>query len=126
MDWTRWQNFSESEFKCSHTGECKMHAGFMDRLQKLRTLYGKPLSISSGYRSASHPIEARKAKPGAHNTGRAADIAIDRGEAYELLKLALDCGFTGIGVQQKGEGRFLHLDDLPPGGSHLRPTIWSY
>jgi hypothetical protein len=25
--------------------------------------------------------------------------------------MALEVGFTGIGVQQKGTGRFLHLDD---------------
>ena len=125
MDWSRWPNFTEAEFKCSHTGKCRMHAGFMDRLQRLRTRYGKPMVITSGYRDATHPIEARKASPGAHATGRAADIAVDRGDAYELLKLALELGFTGIGINQKGSGRFIHLDDLP-GGDHLRPTIWSY
>lgn len=125
MDWSRWPNFSESEFRCSHTGKCRMHAGFMDRLQQLRTRYGRPMVITSGYRDASHPIEARKASPGAHATGRAADIAVDRGDAYALLKLALELGFTGIGINQKGSGRFIHLDDLQ-GGDHLRPTIWSY
>jgi len=37
--------------------------------------------------------------------------------------LALELGFTGIGVQQKGTGRFPHLDTLeePP-----RPNVWSY
>ena len=126
MDWSRWKNFSESEFVCRHTGKSGMHAGFMDRLQRLRTAYGKPMKITSGYRDASHPIEAAKSKPGTHNTGRAADIAVDRGDAYQLLKLALELGFTGIGVQQKGHGRFLHLDDLPANSGHLRPTIWSY
>ena len=125
MDWSIWPNFTEAEFKCSHTGKCRMHAGFMDRLQQLRTRYGRPMVITSGYRDATHPIEARKASPGAHSTGRAADIAVDRGEAYALLKMALELGFTGIGINQKGSGRFIHLDDLP-GGDHLRPTIWSY
>jgi zinc D-Ala-D-Ala carboxypeptidase len=36
--------------------------------------------------------------------------------------MALEAGFTGIGVQQKGTGRFLHLDTL----ENLRPTVWSY
>lgn len=126
MDWTRWPNFSESEFRCSHTGKCRMHAGFLDRLQKLRTAYGKPLTVTSGYRDETHPIEARKSAPGAHNTGRAADLAVSRGDAYEVLRLALELGFTGIGVAQKGDGRFIHLDDLPAGDGHLRPTVWSY
>ena len=126
MDWTRWKNFSESEFTCSHTGKCRMHAGFLDRLQALRTAYGKPMTITSGYRDPSHPIEARKSTTGPHTTGRAADIAVDRGEAYALLNLAFEYGFTGIGVAQKGSGRFLHLDDLPDGPGQPRPTIWSY
>jgi hypothetical protein len=29
-------------------------------------------------------------------------------------------GFKGIGVQQKGAGRFIHLDDRED------PAIWSY
>jgi hypothetical protein len=31
--------------------------------------------------------------------------------------------FTGIGIQQKGGARFIHLDDLTGVG---RPTVWSY
>jgi hypothetical protein len=36
--------------------------------------------------------------------------------------IAMEAGFTGIGVQQKGTGRFLHLDTLE---GDLRPTVWS-
>jgi zinc D-Ala-D-Ala carboxypeptidase len=58
----------------------------------------------------------------AHSTGRAVDIAV------RLLQLALQEGFTGIGIQQTGEGRFLHLDDIQPEDEfHVpRPWIWSY
>lgn len=102
-----------------------MHPDFMARLQRLRTAYGKPMKITSGYRDPTHPIEAKKAVPGAHASGRACDVAIRGAEAVELLKLALEHGFTGIGVQQKGEGRFLHLDDIED-GSQPRPMLWSY
>jgi hypothetical protein len=43
-----------------------------------------------------------------------------------VLKLALEAGFTGIGVAQKGSGRFMHLDDLLNDEGQPRPTIWSY
>ena len=48
-------------------------------------------------------------------------------DAFEILTEALAVGFTGIGVKQKGEHRFLHLDDLGL-GEHTtpRPAIWSY
>ncbi len=125
MDWSKYPNFSESEFKCSHTGKAPMHPDFMERLQKLRTAYDKPMKITSGYRDKTHPIEAKKAAPGAHASGRAADVSIRGADAVELLKLALELGFTGIGVQQKGDGRFIHLDDIED-GSLPRPMLWSY
>ena len=112
--------------KCSHTGLEKMDAEFMEMLTELRVAYAKPMRVTSAYRDATHPIEAKKAKPGAHATGRAADIAVERGEAYEVLKLALEIGFTGIGVAQKGSGRFLHLDICNSDDGMIRPTVWSY
>jgi len=51
IDWADYPNFSEKEFACSHTGEAKMLPEFMARLQRLRTAYGKPMVITSGYRS---------------------------------------------------------------------------
>jgi len=55
------------------------------------------------------------------------DILINRASAVKVLKIALDLGFTGIGVAQKGAdgSRFLHLDDLSA-PDHPRPGIWSY
>ena len=102
-----------------------MHPDFMERLQELRMVYGKPMKITSGYRDKTHPIEAKKAAPGAHASGRACDVSIRGADAVELLNLALQMGFTGIGIQQKGEGRFIHLDDIED-GTQPRPMIWSY
>ncbi|WP_431482153.1 hypothetical protein [Pseudomonas solani] len=54
------------------------------------------------------------------------DIAIRGPEAVELLRLALDLGFTRIGISQKGAARFHPPRDvrrrpLPP-----PPVLWSY
>lgn len=123
IDWKLYPNFKASEFDCSHCGKNEMKPEFMSRLQGLRMAYAKPMLISSGFRCAQHPIEAAKPKPGAHASGCACDVAVDGQEAYRLLKLALQLGFTGIGVQQKGSGRFIHLDTLVDAP---RPNIWSY
>tara|TARA_R110002033_G_scaffold76393_1_gene128077 strand:- start:1157 stop:1561 length:405 start_codon:yes stop_codon:yes gene_type:complete len=123
----RWPNFSFTEMACQETGECRIDETMMDRLQQLRDNYGFPLTITSGYRSPRHSIEAAKETPGTHAKGRAVDIACNGVEALDLIEEALEVRFTGFGVQQKGENRFLHLDDLGP-GEHTapRPTIWSY
>jgi len=125
--WNLYPNFSKEEFDCKHTGKNEMKHSFMSKLQTLRTTYNKPLRITSGYRDYAHPVEAKKPrKNGAHPTGLAVDIAVDRKEAYEVLKLAMQIGFTGIGFQQKGGGRFIHLDTIEDNELQPRPSIWSY
>jgi zinc D-Ala-D-Ala carboxypeptidase len=123
MDWSKYPNFKADEFKCSHCGKNEMKPEFLTKLQALRTTYGKPMRVTSGYRCPQHPIEAKKAAPGAHASGCAVDIGVEGLDAHRLLTLALGAGFTGIGVQQKGTGRFIHLDTMTTGA---RPTIWSY
>lgn len=123
IDWALYPNFSKKEFDCTHCGANQMTPAFMAKLQSLRTAYEKPMRITSGFRCAQHPIEARKAKPGAHASGCACDIGVEGQDAHRLLKLAFELGFTGIGVQQKGGGRFMHLDTLEEAP---RPNVWSY
>ncbi len=117
--------FREYEFRCKHSGKCEMDNEFMSKLLALRLTYG-PMTITSGYRDKTHPREAKKDAPGAHTTGKACDVAVQGKDAYRLLKLALAQGFTGIGVQQKGEGRFIHLDICADSPTMTRPNCWSY
>ena len=123
MNWD-FKNFSQEEFACKHTGANGISLELVDKLQLMRDLYKKPIIITSGYRSPEHPIEKSKDKPGAHTEGLAVDISCEKGDAYELLGLALQLDFTGIGVNQKGNGRFLHLDISK--NRKPRPTVWSY
>lgn len=122
--WKEYPNFSKGEFDCQQTGENQMKHEFMLLLQELRTIYGKSMRISSGFRSPLHSIEIKKDYPGAHSTGLACDIAVSGEDAHKILKLAFELGFTGIGVNQKGDSRFIHLDIAKEG--FLRPNVWSY
>ena len=123
-----WTHFTAQEMACKHTGKIHLHRPFMDRLQILRIAYGEAMPVSSGYRDPTHPIEARKSAPGSHAMGRAVDIGLHGAAALTLIRLAMQAGFTGIGVQQKGvlTSRFIHLDDLPAEPSRPRPHVWSY
>ena len=73
------------------------------------------------------PENPRKKKtPGAHASGHAIDIAVTGNQAHRLLEAALSMGMTGIGVNQKGPNRFIHLDDLEWDENRPRPWVWSY
>lgn len=124
--WSDYPNFSPLEFQCSHTGQVLMRADFLHLLQQLRTIYAAPLLISSGYRHPTHPRERPKAAPGPHTTGLACDVRIRGPQAHRLLRAALALGFTGIGINQRGDSRFIHLDTVPSSPRGPRPTVWSY
>jgi zinc D-Ala-D-Ala carboxypeptidase len=119
--------FQVSEFNCKHCGMSKMDHKFLADIDELRLRYGKPLTVTSGYRCPEYNNRiSSTGLAGPHTTGRAADFRVDRGNAYELVRIAMEMGFTGIGVQQKGNARFIHVDDLPNAPGQPRPTVWSY
>ena len=129
IDWESYPNFAEHEFACQcGCGAALMDPVFLGLLQTLRERYGEPMRITSGYRCPEHNARvSRTGRDGPHTTGKAADIAIDRGDAWELLHDAVPLMFSGIGLNQKGSGRFIHLDILTDSEtSGPRPTIWTY
>jgi uncharacterized protein YcbK (DUF882 family) len=123
--WGAYANFHKHEFTCKHTGKNEMKHEFMEKLQALRTEYGKVMTITSGYRDPSHPVERVKTVSGAHSSGMACDIACSGADAYRIVELAIKHGFKRIGVNQRGLGRFIHLDMIERTGFPT-PTIWSY
>ena len=82
---------------------------------------GRELVITSGYRSPSHPIEAKKKTPGEHSQGLAVDVAATGGyEVFTLVKRAMELGCKRIGISRKSN--FVHL-----GMDENRVTsIWTY
>lgn len=123
MNWDKYPNFSKKEFDCKHTGENEMRPEFLEKLQELRDLMGKPFIITSGFRSVKHPVEAKKSRGGEHTYGLAADISGDRLFLLELISTAYLVGFTRIGISLS-QG-FVHLgwgDKV----AHFPATPWDY
>ena len=81
-------SFSFKELACQETGEIALPIDFLKELQKLHDAYGKPMIITSGYRSPKHSIESKKSSPGYHTQG-AVDVAVSGEDAIQLLKTAL-------------------------------------
>jgi len=110
--------FETSEFDCQQTGENLMIPEFLLMLDALRHECGFSFTITSGYRSPKHSIEAAKAKPGTHAQGLAADIATtDAHQRFVIVSNAIKLGFQGIGVARS----FIHVDSR-----NTAPRVWSY
>jgi len=118
--------FSQRELTCKcGCGRQEMSPEFMYKIEAIREKLGFPFPVTSAYRCPEHNQKVSSSGPhGPHTTGRAIDISVRGDRAHALLGAAMEAGFSGIGVSQKGSARFIHLDDLTD--SHPRPTVWSY
>ena len=128
------KHFSREELKCSFAPDAPvlMDAFFMGKLEELREEWGRPMRLSSAYRTEHHPRERTKPRKydhlgnplpigGMHCRGRAVDVLIAGADAVEFLRLALKY-FSGVGLNQVADWqqRFIHLDD------RTNPAIWTY
>lgn len=110
--------FKVEDFICKETGENKISLSFISRLDELREVCGFPFIIVSGYRSPNHSIEKKKAVPGTHSQGIAADILVRNGiERRKVVKEAIRLGFNGVGVAKT----FVHVDTRK-----TDPVLWQY
>ena len=120
-------NFSDAELACKCGCGMLPDKMFMNRVEMLRAHCGFPFKVTSAARCPEHNARVSKTgRTGPHTTGRAIDIAVRGEQALKVIEHALLLRFTGIGVQQKGLARFIHVDLLPNGPGCPRPNIWSY
>ena len=121
--------FSRAELQCRcGCGRARMGDGFMRKLVALREAAGFPFIVTSAYRCPEHNARVSSTgERGPHVTGRAIDIAVSHERALWVVSHAVEHGFTGVGVNQKGavNFRFIHLDDLTA-PDYPRPNVWSY
>ena len=92
-----------------------------DFIVKLEGTLGRELTCTSGYRSADHPVEAKKKSPGEHTEGLAIDVvAIGGTPVFEIVEAAIDLGCKRIGISRKSN--FIHLGLSP----NRVTSIWTY
>lgn len=107
VDGWLWPNFSPGELRCKGTGSLLINPGALDALQKLRNSLGRPMSLTSAYRSPMHNKRVGGATNSKHMMGIAFDVTItDAIPQAELVEAALDAGFRGIGRYPT----FTHID----------------
>ena len=107
----RWANFSPAEIACRGTGKLRVNADALDRLQALRTALGKPLIVTSGYRSPEHNRRVGGATASKHLEGTAFDISMSNHDPAAFIAAARRAGFSGIGTYPRSN--FVHVDTGP-------------
>jgi len=101
-------DFHDYEFWSPDKNFAKMDAEFMLKLQRLRTIVGKPFRITSGYRTVEFNARVGGAPNSQHLVGRAADIdhmTWDGATKLKFLGAAISLGFA-VGIYRK----HFHID----------------
>lgn len=101
------KNFILSEFACKDGSKTiTVDYELVQLLQKFRETLGKPITITSGYRTVAYNKRCGGIATSHHLTGKAADIKISGMTPLEVAKAADKIGFKGIGVYPT----FTHVD----------------
>lgn len=107
-------NFSSTEFDCHGKGCCEVtyvNPKLVEYLQKIREHFGKPITITSGYRCYTHNKNVGGANGSRHTKGDAADIVVSGVSPREVAKYAESIGVKGIGLYEtQADGYFTHID----------------
>lgn len=103
------KNFKIKEFKCKDGSDIiLLDSGFViSKLQYLRDLFDKPITINSAYRTSSYNSKIGGAKNSYHVKGQAFDIVIKDTDLDAICKEAQKIGINGI-IRYNS---FVHLDN---------------
>ena len=105
------KNFKVKEFQ-SHDGADKVliDTNLVDFLQRIRTHFGRAVTISSAYRTASYNASVGGSSSSYHTKGQACDIQIQGVSPVIVGMYAQTIGVGGIGVYSYPTGGFVHID----------------
>ena len=108
--------FKVREFRCRDGSDAIMiDQTLVVLLQAIREHFGKPVTITSGYRTAAHNTAVGGAKSSQHLLGRAADIQVQDTDPLAVAAYAesLMPGWGGVGRYPVKAGRtkgWVHVD----------------
>ena len=108
------KNFKVKEFASKDGSDTVLiDSTLVDYLQMIRSHFGKPLMITSGYRSAEYNASVGGTKTSYHTRGMAADIQVTGVNPVIVGMYAQTIGVGGIGLYAYTSGGFIHVDTRP-------------
>lgn len=103
-------NFKIKEFRCKDGSDTILiDSGLVRLLQDVRSHFGKPVSITSAYRTESHNKSVSGAVASYHINGMAADFTVTGVPNREAAFYLENAGAGGIGLYNY-TGGFVHVD----------------
>ena len=107
--WDDIKYFKPHELHCQHCGAEEIKLELVEKMDKLRDLYGLPIKITSGYRCPDHPLSVSR-PTSSHIKAVACDFAARTSrERYMLLSLIFEHKlFKRIGINALD--KFIHVD----------------
>lgn len=106
-------NFTVKEFACKDGSDSVLiDTALVELLQKIRDYFGKPITITSAYRTPEHNRKVGGSSGSYHVKGMAADIKIYGVSAVEIAYFAQTVS-NGVGVYYYGSTDFIHVDTRP-------------
>lgn len=101
------EHFSRGELACPCCGNLSLDRDFLQRIEMIRSSFGRAMHINSAYRCPKHNRAVGGKAQSAHLDGLAIDVRCEASiERYELLRAAIECGAEGIGIYPQ----FIHID----------------
>tara|TARA_R100001198_G_C5191879_1_gene184242 strand:- start:214 stop:567 length:354 start_codon:yes stop_codon:yes gene_type:complete len=92
----------------------------LEMIDEAREIYGKPIRVTSGYRTEAHNRKVGGVSSSSHLKGLAIDVACKKSDdRFEMLTALLEVGFNRIGVA----GTFIHVDIDK---DKTQNVIWTY
>lgn len=92
----------------------------LDKLDQAREQFGKPIIITSGYRTIRHNFEVGGKQNSSHLKGLAADISCkNSSDRFKLIQILLKVGINRIGIAKS----FIHIDIDTDKTNNV---IWTY
>jgi len=97
-----------------------MDTKLLNMIDEAREIYGKPIHVTSGYRTEAHNRKVGGVDSSSHLKGLAIDVACVRSDdRFKMLNALLEVGFNRIGIA----GTFIHIDIDK---NKSQNVIWTY
>ena len=98
----------------------KMNKELLHMLDAARKLYGKPIRVTSGFRTKDHNKKVGGVVSSSHLKGLAVDLACSESRnRFKMIKALLEVGFKRLGVAST----FIHVDIDK---NKSQNVIWTY